>query len=56
MATPVDDFAHDRNWDLNVGPNLHVRATERPDSPVLERFFVGYDRAFLLRRGSLFTR
>jgi hypothetical protein len=26
---------------------LIVRATERPNSPVLERFLEGYDRAFV---------
>ncbi|MBX3479496.1 MAG: hypothetical protein KF842_03785 [Caulobacter sp.] len=34
-------------WRLEVGTNV-VRADDRPDSAVMDRFFEGYDRAFIL--------
>ncbi|AMK20485.1 MULTISPECIES: hypothetical protein [Sphingobium] len=48
MTIPFDDFADDCTWDLTIGSDLQVKATERPDSLVLARFFAGYDQAFLL--------
>lgn len=49
MTTDDDaGFAEDACWSLHLGDGLVVKGTERPDSPVLERFFTGYDRAFVL--------
>lgn len=42
------DFSNDSRWSLDLDDGLVVRGTERPDSPVLEEFFAGYDRAFVL--------
>lgn len=43
-----EDFTKDSEWTFLSDANLRVDATERPDSPLLERFFAGYDRAFIL--------
>lgn len=43
-----DGFADDSRWTMPLPDGLICRATERPDSPLLERFFSGYDRAFIL--------
>lgn len=42
------DWKNDTVWRRRIDKNLHVEATALPDSPVLERFFAGYDRAFVL--------
>lgn len=42
MRTPIDDLSW--TWDDGV----RVTATADPQSPVLHRFFEGYDRAFIL--------
>lgn len=42
------DWMEDDGWTRPVGDGLILRATERPDSPLLEHFFAGYDRAFVL--------
>jgi GNAT superfamily N-acetyltransferase len=41
-------FTDDARWRLDLDDGLIVTATERPDSPVLDQFFAGYDRAFVL--------
>jgi len=41
-------WEHDSFWTTEVYDGLIVEATTRSDSPVLERFFLGYDRAFVL--------
>jgi GNAT superfamily N-acetyltransferase len=41
-------FSEDARWTQALSNGLVLRATERPDSPVLEQFFTGYDRAFVL--------
>jgi len=41
-------FAGDARWSLDLGDGLLVQGTERPNSPILARFFEGYDRAFVL--------
>ncbi|MBB4860711.1 GNAT superfamily N-acetyltransferase [Novosphingobium chloroacetimidivorans] len=41
-------FAPDQSWTRSLGQGLILRATEQPDSPVLDRFLEGYDRAFVL--------
>lgn len=38
-----DDF-----WTRPLGDGLILRATERPESTLLDHFFAGYDRAFVL--------
>lgn len=43
-----DAFSADDHWLLELGDGLVASATERPDSPILERFFAGYDKAFVL--------
>lgn len=43
-----DGFSDDARWSLDLGDGLFASGTERPDSPVLSRFFAGYDRAFVL--------
>lgn len=48
MTIPVEEFTNDSTWDLTINSELMVKATERPDSPVLDRFFAGYDQAFVL--------
>ncbi len=42
------EFSNDASWLLDLGDGMLARATERPDSPLLARFFAGYDRAFVL--------
>jgi hypothetical protein len=44
----MDDFTPDARWTRKLPGGLILRATERPDSPLLESFFAGYDRAFIL--------
>lgn len=41
-------FTDDDGWTQQIAGGLTLRATERPDSPILEQFFAGYDRAFVL--------
>jgi GNAT superfamily N-acetyltransferase len=41
-------FADDDLWTMPLADGLICRATERPGSPLLEQFFAGYDRAFIL--------
>lgn len=48
MGGPVTDWMDDDRWTRPVGDGLILRATERPDSALLEHFFTGYDRAFVL--------
>lgn len=43
-----DGFAADTRWTMSLPDGMICRATERPDSPLLGRFFAGYDRAFIL--------
>ncbi len=38
----------DPRWTIMLDDGLRVEATDDPDSPVLDRFFAGYDRAFIL--------
>jgi len=42
------EWENDAYWQRVIGDDLHVEATTRADSPVLQRFFAGYDRAFVL--------
>ena len=42
------DFSNDSRWSLDLDEGLVVRGTERPDSSILDDFFAGYDRAFVL--------
>ena len=51
MTDPIpaaDGFTDDSIWRFPLEGGVIVEATERPDSPVLDRFFAGYDRAFVL--------
>lgn len=50
QPTGAEDFVpgDDARWTMTVGDALLVEATGDPDSPVLDRFFAGYDRAFVL--------
>lgn len=41
-------WEHDSFWTTEADDGLIVEATTRADSPVIDRFFVGYDRAFVL--------
>ena len=41
-------WSDDDRWRRVLDGGLELRATERPDSPLLEHFFAGYDRAFVL--------
>ncbi|MCW1432091.1 hypothetical protein [Novosphingobium sp. JCM 18896] len=43
-----DGFSDDEQWTRAIGDGLTLRATERPDSQLLDHFFAGYDRAFVL--------
>lgn len=45
-AALADDA--DRCWTLPLAGGLVARATTRPESPLLERFYDGYDRVFVL--------
>lgn len=44
----LPDQMDDASLTRDLGQGLILRATERPDSPLLEHFFAGYDRAFVL--------
>lgn len=41
-------FADDARWALELPGGISIAATGSPSSPLLERFFAGYDRAFVL--------
>ena len=43
-----DDWQDDSFWTATGADGLRVCATTHPDSGVLTRFFLGYDRAFIL--------
>jgi GNAT superfamily N-acetyltransferase len=47
-SAPPSGWSDDDFWTRSIGDGLILRATERPDSPLLEHFFSGYDRAFVL--------
>lgn len=47
-ALSADAWSDDARWTRVLGDGLVLRATERPDSPLLEHFMAGYDRAFVL--------
>ena len=42
------DYLPDAHWSVSLDDGLTVEGTENPASPVLTRFFSGYDRAFVL--------
>ncbi len=42
------DLNEDSRWTQALPDGLVLRATERPDSPLLDHFFAGYERAFVL--------
>jgi len=42
------EWNSDAYWRRVIDDDLHVAATTQADSPVLQRFFAGYDRAFVL--------
>jgi len=44
----TEDFSDDARWTQQLAGDLKMQATERPDSSLLDHFFVGYDRAFVL--------
>ena len=48
MPNAHNGFSDDACWSLDLGGGVHVRGTERPDSPLVQPFFAGYDRAFVL--------
>ena len=43
-----DGWSNDDGWTRILDDGLIVRATERPNSPLVDFFFTGYDRAFVL--------
>lgn len=47
-ASPPSAWSDDARWTRELGEGLVLRATERPDSPLLAHFMAGYDRAFVL--------
>ncbi|WP_073975704.1 hypothetical protein [Erythrobacter donghaensis] len=47
-SAPASAWSDDARWTREAGGGVLLRATERPDSPLLERFMAGYDRAFVL--------
>jgi hypothetical protein len=47
-AAAFGGWQNDAFWTRRLDDGLVVEATTRADSPVLERFFAGYDRAFVL--------
>ena len=47
-ATTASAWLDDATWRRTLDDGSLIEATARPDSPVLERFFAGYDRAFVL--------
>ena len=46
---PIEpEIFDDDHWSMLLDDQIRVKGTQRPDSAVLDRFFEGYDRAFVL--------
>lgn len=43
-----DGWSDDSRWAATLDGGMLCQATERPDSPLLDHFFTGYNRAFVL--------
>ena len=48
MQSTAPAWLDDGTWRRTLDDGLRIEATAQPDSPVLGRFFAGYDRAFVL--------
>ena len=47
-STPSPASADDAHWSIDLEGGLAISATASPASPILDRFYAGYDRAFVL--------
>ena len=45
---PLPPSWDDARWSIEIDGGLAISATASPASPILDRFFAGYDRAFVL--------